>query len=312
MKDTPERPFTRRETLRLLALGVTGSAILPRLAAACDTGISGALNGAARDSHVPAFGYGKTAVAPRIERIGLQLYTVRRSLSAGIEPVFEALERAGIAELEFAGYYDKPSSYWLELMKKHGMTSPATHVGMPATDAEWAPHFARAVEMGQKWVVVPSVPSGYRGADGWKRLAARLNESGELAKRSGLRIGYHNHDGEFARPDGAEAGLDVLLRETDPSLVDFELDIYWAVKGGRDPMSLLTEHPSRFACCHVKDAGPAPERTMLDVGAGTIDFQSLLNRGRQGSLRHWFIEHDNPGDPIASVTASAAALKKLT
>jgi sugar phosphate isomerase/epimerase len=103
----------------------------------------------------------------------------------------------------------------------------------------------------------------------------------------------------------------MLLTNTDASKVDFELDIYWAVKAGGDPMALIEKYPKRFTCCHVKDAGPAPQRAMLDVGAGTIDFKSILARARKLAMQHWFIEHDNPKDAIASVTASAAAMKKM-
>lgn len=294
---------TRRDVLRLLTLGVAGSVLLPTIACAAEHDENGVR--AANPDEGAADG------SNTIDRIGLQLYTVRRALTAGIEPVFAALQTAGITELEFAGYYDKPASYWVDLMKRHGMTAPATHIALPATDAEWAPHFERAMATGHKWVIVPWIGNDYRSVDGWKRLAARLNAGGELAKKSGLRMGYHNHDFELAALPNGSTGLDMLLAETDASLVDFELDIYWAVKAGRDPMQLLEQHARRFTCCHVKDAGPPPERAMVDVGAGTIDFKALLAKGRAGALQHWFIEHDNPRDPIASVNASAAAMRAL-
>jgi sugar phosphate isomerase/epimerase len=83
------------------------------------------------------------------------------------------------------------------------------------------------------------------------------------------------------------------------------------VKAGQDPLAIMQRWPNRIVAVHVKDAGPAPERRMTDVGAGTIDFKTILATGRTQGLRHWFIEHDNPTDPLASITASAAALKKL-
>jgi sugar phosphate isomerase/epimerase len=89
------------------------------------------------------------------------------------------------------------------------------------------------------------------------------------------------------------------------------MDIYWTVKAEQDPLALMKRWPNRIVAVHVKDAGPAPERKMMDVGAGTIDFKTILATGRKQGLQHWFIEHDTPTDPIASITASAAALKKL-
>ncbi len=279
--------LSRRSALQLLAAGVAGGTLLPRLASARD-------------------------VSPRrIERIGLQLYTVRSALNKDLEGTVAAIAAAGITELEFAGYYTKSADWWQDTMRTHKLTAPSTHIGLPRTDAEWAPHFAMAKGMGHHWVIVPSVGPNYRGVDGFKRLADRLNSGGALAKAEGLRMGYHNHDFEFAPLDGGTHGLAILLQQTDPSLVDFELDLYWAVKGGQDPLAMIKAHPGRFTCCHVKDAGPAPTRAMLDVGAGTIDFKTILAAGRASGLQHWFIEHDQPTDALASIKASAAAMKGM-
>jgi sugar phosphate isomerase/epimerase len=228
-----------------------------------------------------------------------------------LEGTIAAVAAAGITELEFAGYYNKPAEWWRDKMKSLGLTSPSTHIGMPATDDLWAPQFEMAKSMGHQWVIVPSMPGGMRGVDGFKRFADRLNSGGALAKKAGLRIGFHNHNAEFAPLDGGMSGYDILLKNTDASLVDFELDIYWAVKAGQDPLKIISEQGKRIACCHVKDASPAPELAMMDVGAGTIDFKTILAKGRKAGLKHWYIEHDDPKDDVASITASAAALKKL-
>ena len=132
-----------------------------------------------------------------------------------------------------------------------------------------------------------------------------------MAKKFGLRIGYHNHNAEFAPQASGPNGFETLVANTDPKLVDFELDLYWAVKAGQDPIAIIEAHPKRIVYCHVKDAGPAPDLAMMDVGAGTLDFKKIIAAGKKKSLKHWYIEHDNPKDDIASITASAAAMKKL-
>ena len=289
MDTTNAGMLSRRAVLQMLAAGVTGSALLPRLARALRN----------------------ESDARRIERIGLQLYTVRSAMNQDLEGTIAAIAAAGITELEFAGYYKKPASWWRDVMKSHGMTSPSTHIGLPKTDAEWEPHFAMAKEMGHACVIVPSFGAEFRGEGGYQRLAARLNSSGEMASKVGLRIGYHNHNAEFAPQASGPNGHEILLANTDPNLVDFELDLYWAVKAGQDPLKILAAHPNRFTYCHVKDAGPAPELAMMDVGAGTINFAQIIAAGRKVGLKHWFIEHDSPKDAVASVTASAAAMKKL-
>ena len=289
MKHT--RALTRRDALRLLTAGVAGGAILPRLAAAAD----------------PT----EAVSRHRVERIGLQLYTVRRALGKDLEGTIAAVAAAGVHELEFAGYYRKTPAWWRGIMGKHRLTAPATHIGLPRTDAEWAPHFEAAKAMEHNWVIVPWLATDARKTtDDWKRTADRLNTAATMAERAGLNFGYHNHDFEFA-PVGGTTGYDILMERTDPKLVDFELDIYWAVKAGQDPLAMLSRWPGRYTCCHVKDAGPAPERAMRDVGAGTIDFGAIIEKGRPAGLRHWFIEHDNPVDPIASVRASALAMLQI-
>ena len=285
------RVLSRRETLRLLAGGVGGSLLLPHLA---HGGVAPSITG-----------------VPRIERIGVQLYTVRTALAKDLEGTVAAIAKAGITELEFFNMFDKPVAFWTSLMTRHGLTAPASHEGLPATDDGWAPIFDRAQGMGHRWIIVPWVGDAYRGSRAaWQRLAARLNTGAERAKAAGLGFGYHNHDFEFTPVDGT-TGYEVLTTETDAALVKLELDLYWAVKAGQDPLTILRRWPGRVVSCHVKDAGPAPEREMRDVGQGTIDFRTLLATGKTTGLAHWFIEHDNPTDPIASVTASAAAMRRF-
>ena len=289
--------FTRRDVLRLLAAGAVGSQLAPQLARAAGAfGASGAEP--ATRSH-------------RIERVGLQLYTVRRAMAKDLDGTIAAVAAVGIHELEFAGYYNKTPAWWRATMRKHGLTTPSTHIGLPKTDAAWIPQFEYAKKMEHNWVIVPWLdPRLLKTADDWKRVADRLNAAGTLAEKAGLNLGYHNHDFEFA-PLGNTTGYELLMQHTNPNLVDFELDIYWAVKAGQDPLAMLDRWSGRYTCCHVKDAGPAPERAMLDVGAGTIDFGAIIEKGRPQGLRHWFIEHDNPADPIASVKASALAMVQM-
>ncbi len=286
--------WTRRRVLRLLAAGIGGGALLPSLA---------------RAAHLSAHPFAHPST--RLDRIGLQLYTVRTALTKDLEGTIAAVAKAGISEVEFFNPFGKDGAWWRELLTRHGLTAPAAHEGLPRTDDGWGPVFERAQAIGHTLVIVPSSSMEYRGSRAnWQRLAARLNIAGEKAKAAGLEFGYHNHDYEFAPVDGT-TGYDVITSETDASLVKLELDLYWAVKAEQDPMALMKRFAGRVVAVHVKDAGPPPERVMLDVGKGTIDFKSLIGAGRSQGLRHWFIEHDNPADPIASITASAAALKAL-
>lgn len=281
--------LARRDLLRLMAAGVAGGTLLPHLAQAGTS--SGEI--------------------PRIERIGLQLYSVRMALQKDIEGTIAAIAKAGITELEFFNPFGKDVAWWRALLDKHQLTAPSSHEALPKSDDEWGPIFDRAQGMGHMLVVVPYVGNEYRGSKAnWQRLAERLNIGAQKAKAAGLSFGYHNHDFEFTPVDGT-TGYEVITTQTDPNLVKLELDLYWTVKAGHDPLTIMQRWPNRVVAVHVKDAGPAPERKMTEVGAGTIDFKSILALGRKQALAHWFIEHDNPTDPIASITASAAAMKQL-
>lgn len=282
-------PLSRRDVVRLLAAGVAGGTLMPHIAQASTT----------------------TVALPRIDRMGLQLYTVRSALAKDIDGTIAAIAKAGITELEFFNPFGKDVAWWNALLKKHGLTAPSSHEALPKTDDEWGPIFDRAHGMGHQLVVVPYVGDEYRGSKAnWMKLADRLNKGAAKAKAAGLQFAYHNHDFEFAPVEGT-TGYDIITTNTDANAVKLEMDIYWTVKAGQDPLALMKRWPNRIVAVHVKDAGPAPERKMMEVGAGTIDFKTILATGRKQGLQHWFIEHDNPTDPIASITASAAALKTL-
>jgi len=293
MNEHDGKSLARRDVLRLMAAGVAGGALLPHIAQAA------------------SLSAGHAAMTPRLERMGLQLYTVRSALSKDIEGTIAAIAKAGITELEFFNPFGKDAAWWNALLKQHGLTAPSSHEALPKTNAEWDPIFHRAHDMGHKLIVVPFVGDEYRGSKAnWQRLAERLNTGAQKAKAAGLQFAYHNHDFEFAPVDGT-TGYEILTTQTDANAVKLELDLYWTVKAGQDPLALMKRWPNRIVAVHVKDAGPAPERKMLEVGAGTIDFKTIIATGRKQGLQHWFIEHDNPTDPIASITASAAAMKKL-
>jgi sugar phosphate isomerase/epimerase len=156
---------------------------------------------------------------------------------------------------------------------------------------------------------VPSLPAGKRETvDDWKRIAAQFNRVAAQVKAAGFRFAFHNHNAELKKI-GAVVPLEVLLAETDPALVAYEMDIYWVVNGGGDPLDLLRRFPGRFKMLHVKDSMGAPDHKMADVGAGTIDFKRIFAAAKDAE--HYFVEHDQPADPIMSATASYRALAAM-
>jgi sugar phosphate isomerase/epimerase len=156
---------------------------------------------------------------------------------------------------------------------------------------------------------VPSLPSGKRETvDDWKRVAEQFNAAATQVKSAGFRFGFHNHNDVFKKI-GDVVPIDVLMKETDPSSVFYEMDVYWVVNGGGDPVELLTRYPNRFRLLHLKDSMGAPDHKMADVGSGTIDFKAILARAK--GIEHYFVEHDNPPDAFSDIAASYSYLSKL-
>ena len=170
---------------------------------------------------------------------------------------------------------------------------------------------AAAKTIGHRRLIVGSVPDKELASiASIKVLAARFNEIGTRARDAGLRFGYHNHNVEFKRVGGA-VPYDILLSETDTALVDFELDLYWITQAGQDPLAYFAKYPGRFKLVHVKDSAGPPSHEMRDVGAGVINWKAIFAKRSQAGILHYFVEHDHPADPYASVTASYNYLHAL-
>ncbi|HYR98173.1 MAG TPA: sugar phosphate isomerase/epimerase, partial [Gemmatimonadales bacterium] len=176
---------------------------------------------------------------------------------------------------------------------------------------QWRAALDAAPVIGHRYLVLAWIPAEERHTlDDYKRWAERLNRAGTEAKAAGLQFAYHNHDFEFAPLDG-KLPYDVLLAETDPKLVQLEVDLYWITKGGQDPLAYFARWPGRFPMVHVKDSAGPPDHRMVAVGAGKIDFKKIFAQSDQAGIKHYFVEHDDPADPFASIRASCEYLKQL-
>lgn len=246
-----------------------------------------------------------------IDRIGLQLYTLRSEMRKSVETTLERVAAIGYKEVEFAGYFDRDPTALRATLDRLGLTAPACHVGLTDVETRFDATAAAARTLGHQWTIVASVPGkDMASVASIKALAARFNDIGRRARDAGLRYGYHNHNSEFRAVEGS-VPLDILLSETDPALVDFELDIYWATQAGADPLAYFAKYPGRFKLVHVKDSAGAPAHEMRDVGAGSINWKAIFAKHRQAGIEHYIVEHDQPGDPYASVTASYSYLHTL-
>jgi sugar phosphate isomerase/epimerase len=251
------------------------------------------------------------AAKKRIKRVGLQLYTVRDLMKADLPGTIARVAGIGYKEVEFAGYFGRTPAMIRELLKRNDLSSPSTHLPFESLESGWQRQLDDAKAIGHKWATIAWIPEEKRRTlDDWKRHAALFNRAGAQAKAAGLRFAYHNHDFELRSIDG-QRPLDLLLSETDRSLVDFEMDLYWVKFGGGDPLDFFNRHPRRFPLVHVKDSAGPPDNKMVDVGQGTIDFRSIFAQSEKAGIKHYFVEHDQPADPIATIGNSYRYLRDL-
>lgn len=239
---------------------------------------------------------------------GLQLYTIRSLMQDDVPSALALVADVGYRHVEFAGYFGYPASELRLMLDDLGLAAPATHV----SPADMAENLQAVVEssliMGHRYPVVYAIdPESRATLDDYYRVAEQFNAWGEACDRAGLRFAYHNHAFEFESIDG-QVPYDVLLEETDPALVDFELDLYWIRTGGRSELEYFERYPGRFTLWHVKDMDTQGE--MIDVGDGIIDFAPLFDRDDTG-VRYAFVEHDNPSDPESTIRRSHAALAQM-
>jgi sugar phosphate isomerase/epimerase len=252
-------------------------------------------------------------LAPRrkLKRVGLQLYSVRDLMKADLPGTLSKVAAIGYKEVEFAGYFGRTPAQIRDLLRRDGLTSPSTHLAFDSLDTTWQKQLDDAKAIGHHWTTIAFIPPEKRQTlDDWKRHAATFNRAAAQSKAAGLRFAYHNHDFEFKAIDGTRP-YDILLKETDPSLVDFEMDLFWVVYGGANPIDLFNQYPKRFALAHVKDSSGPPDKKMVDVGKGTIDFRSIFAESDKAGFKHYFVEHDQPADPIATIRNSYNYLHAL-
>jgi len=253
---------------------------------------------------------GPIVAKAQLSRIGIQLYTVRRDLARDVEGTLAKLAAIGFKEVEFAGFPQGTAASLRAMLSRYRLTVVSNHVPLQALRTDWDRTLDEAEAMGQRYIVVAYIQPGERRTiDDWKRIAALFNRAGETAQARKIQFAYHNHDYEFV-PIAGRTGYDVLLEETDPKLVQFQMDIYWITKGGKDPLDYFAKWPGRFPMLHIKDM--SSDLGFADLGKGTIDFKRIFRRAGQAGAKHYLYEQDvTPGSPFDSAKVGYDYLKSL-
>ena len=241
------------------------------------------------------------------KEIGLQLYTLRDELPKDVKSTLEKVAKAGYKTVETYGFSIKDQFWGLspievkKILDANNLKAPSGHynLGSFLYDGNLE-EVKAAIEAAQilknEYLTVPWVDEPFR--NDFHKIAARLNEAGKMCAAAGLKLSYHNHDFEFQKQDGI-TGYEILLKETDQDLVSFELDLYWVVRSGNDPIKLFKENPGRFKLWHVKDMDKVNPALNTEIGSGSIDFKTIFKEVKQSGMKHFFVEQENNYNPNA-------------
>lgn len=322
---------SRRQMLAGIGAALAGGVIAPPQAVAARH----------KRAH-PALFFGPGGQLP-----GVQLYPLSDAVARDVDGTFAALAGLGYRAVETSGFHGKRPADLKAAADRAGLTIVSAHVQPQLrlaptdrllTDPDIGALAADLHALGVKQVVMPlmllpddaippmdrnafatliRVVGGFTVSD-WQRSAAFLNQRGEALRREGLALSYHNHNMEFA-PIAGTTGWDVLMHETDPALVGFELDIGWTAAAGRDPVDVLRRYPGRVRMLHVKDVDPvtrpnfAAQQVSAPVGKGVVHWPELLHLARTQGVTGYFVEQEPPFKTTAldAMAQSIAYLRRM-
>jgi sugar phosphate isomerase/epimerase len=257
--------------------------------------------------------------APPKKEIGLQLYTLRNEIEAqGLQNVLQQVADIGYTWMEGFGYENRKflgatPSELKNMLNGMGMRMPSVHSvtevssegGKEAIVDQMKTTAEDAIAVGAEYLVWAYLTEEDRQSlDDYKRHIETWNQFGEVCKEAGIQFAYHNHDFEFMTFDGIRA-YDMIMEETDPDLVKFELDLYWIIKAGYDPVEYFQKNPGRFHLWHVKDMEAGDEKYFAEVGQGTIDFKRIFDAKDVSGMNYFFVEQDfSRRSPLESIQMS--------
>lgn len=267
---------------------------------------------------------GWAAAEHKINKVGVQLYTVRDQMKADFEGTIAKVAAIGYKEVEFAGYFDHTPQQVRAVVDKNGLAAVSTHVQYDELDEKFPSVIEASKVIGLDYIVCPWIPEDLRKSpDIWKQASEKFNRCGEQTKKAGIQFAYHNHWFEFL-PVKGKLPYDQLLADCDANLVKMELDLCWITVGGGDPLKYFNEYPGRFPLVHVKDMKKLPSVTqagtqdfgsslqdMTAVGDGIIDWKKIFAQSEKAGIKHYIVEHDKPADPFESIKRSYEYLSKL-
>jgi sugar phosphate isomerase/epimerase len=285
--------YQRRDFLKTATLLTSGIAL---------TAMAGKLTGCKPGGAIGAGG--------SVNRYGIQLYTLRTEMPKDPKGVLRQLSQFGYKQIE--SYEGAQGMFWgmkntefRDYLDSLDMKIVSSHCNM---NQDFERKADEAAAIGMKYLICPYL-GPQKSMDAFKKATDRFNECGAIAKQRGLRFAYHNHDYSFKPIDGV-LPQDYMMQNSSKDSVDFEMDIYWVVAAGQDPIAWFKKYPDRFRLAHIKDL---KGKESVNLGTGTIDFPAILAAARKEGLQYYIVEQEayTGTTPIAAAQADAEYMKKI-
>lgn len=238
-----------------------------------------------------------------MQKVSLQLYSLREQFKSGVPETLAKVKQMGFTTIEMGGTYGMPPTEFKTLLDKYGLRPVSMHAGYEKLRDDIDSVIADAKLFGVEYAGCAWIPhKGTFTADDARQAAAHFNEWGQKLAAHGIRFMYHIHGYEFQPADKGTL-FDLMVQQTNPEFVTFQMDVFWVVHPGQDPVALLKKYPKRFDLLHVKDmkhgvkgdlTGQAPEDWNVIIGTGQVNWPALIRQAEKNGVKHYVIEDESP------------------
>jgi sugar phosphate isomerase/epimerase len=248
-----------------------------------------------------------------LERVGLELYSVRHEMMKDPDKTLAAVRAAGYNDVELLWSFQnfgRNTDQVVAALKQNGLRAPSAHISQEDIIIGWERRLEVAKQIGHQYLIVPSFSGETSQAlDDWREWADHFNTAGAAARKAGIWLAFHNEPDHMKLIDG-KVPYDVFVERLDPNAVRLQLDVGNMVMGGGDPMQYLARWKERYWSFHLKDVVP-DKSSDTDLGKGTFDFKKFLAAVPDLSQKPCYVEQEGPADELAAARNNYSFLHGL-
>lgn len=246
------------------------------------------------------------------QKFAAQLYTLRDELEQDFPGTLRELKRMGWTAVQISGLRGHTKEQIAAALRENGLAAAGMHIPLERLRHDLAEVLAEAEMFGTRDLVMPYLEPELRNEAGYRAVRRELNEIAGKLRSRGYRISYHNHEFELETEVDGVSALEYMLDPSPDNAVLAEIDVYWVLKGGRDPLSFIAPYANRMPILHLKDMSRDESGTFAEIGTGRIDFAPILAWGEQNGVEWYAVEQDIcPGSPLDSLAISLENLHRL-